>query len=214
MLDHVFCDTETTGLNPDTHEIWEFGGIRRSFEGSPHFDAGKVAGVVPNPEVAGEHLQYSEKEKVLQIVVDMSLADPFALKVGNFYERSQQYRARRSFIGDSERYALDTIDAAIEIEEFTHGATLLGLNIAFDFERLGRLMRNNGVCPSFHYHPVDISASAAAFLAASRGTALHTSHTNIGLSEALNVPVPEGMEKHSALGDARWAMAIWDAMKS
>ena len=63
MSDIVFVDTETTGLDPDKHEIWE------------------VALIVHEGPMLGW------REHVHQLEVDLGRADPFALKIGHFHER-------------------------------------------------------------------------------------------------------------------------------
>jgi hypothetical protein len=60
MTPLVFLDTETTGVHP-AREVWEIGMIRRDDEG--------------------------EREIQFFVDVDLSLADPFGLSIGKFYER-------------------------------------------------------------------------------------------------------------------------------
>lgn len=59
-----FVDTETTGLDPDIHEIWE------------------VAAVLYDPE----HDKVLE-ERTWQLPVDLGKADGVALNIGRFHER-------------------------------------------------------------------------------------------------------------------------------
>lgn len=56
----AFVDTETTGLDPDRHEIWEVGLILRDGEGA-------------------------EVEYEWQLPVDLGKADPVALDIGQFW---------------------------------------------------------------------------------------------------------------------------------
>lgn len=53
----AFVDTETTGLDPDFHEIWEVG------------------------------LIVNDEERLWQLPVDLKRADPKALEIGRFHER-------------------------------------------------------------------------------------------------------------------------------
>lgn len=60
--DLVFVDTETTGLDPDFHEIWEVSIGYWQADGSQTF-------------------------KTWQFPIDQTLADPIALNIGHYWER-------------------------------------------------------------------------------------------------------------------------------
>jgi len=98
---------------------------------------------------------------------------------------------------------------------------------------LWKLLRDNGECPCWHYHIIDVEALAAGWVAAAvSGTAndgTRGTHrverpdgtvNNIDgrppwnsndLSLAVGVN-PADFERHTALGDARWAKAIYEAV--
>ena len=185
MTKLAFCDTETTGLDPDLHEIYEVGLIVREENGEEH-----------------EHHWW--------LPVDLGMADARALAVGRFHERypGPKELIRRFEFGD-------------EFSALTRGAHLVGAVISFDEERLRRLLRSNGACPEWHYHLVDVEALAAGSLAGMNselGDLLASSpdmFTPPWDSEALSRAVgvdPDQFDRHTALGDARWAMAIYDAV--
>ena len=46
------------------------------------------------------------------------------------------------------------------VERITRGAHLVGAVPTFDAEVLGARMRANGICPSWHYHLIDVEALA------------------------------------------------------
>ena len=88
-------------------------------------------------------------------------------------------------------------------------------------------MRANGICPSWHYHLIDVEALAVGYLAG-RGwpldhwgdpggeTARMFDPRNLpwksdDLSAALGIRITDD-DRHTALGDARWARAIYDAV--
>lgn len=116
-----FVDTETTGLHPDRHEIWEVGLI--------------------TPDGA-------EHEWLLP-VHHLEDADPFALQIGGFHERypygnvytpapeKLRLTVRRQFARDFAR--------------LTHGCHLAGAVVSFDEERLRRLLLSQGVQPGWHH---------------------------------------------------------------
>lgn len=183
----AFVDTETTGLDPDRHEIWE------------------VALIVP--EADGSWSEHS-----WQLPVDLSRADPIALNIGRFHDRhvpageleSPKYFAR-------------------EFVEWTRGLHLVGAVVSFDAERLWKLLRANGECPMWHYHLVDVEALAAGWVAAQKqpfwgpGCAIgdpvdpQPPWDSNALSRAVGVD-PEDFDRHTALGDARWAKALYEAV--
>jgi DNA polymerase III epsilon subunit-like protein len=208
-----FIDTETTSLRPD-RRAWEIGIIAR--------EPGR--GDV-------EHHWFIDADGI-----DLGNADPMALKIGRFYERHPQYRLdREPELTDVEEEA----DVLRHVEAVTRGAHLVGAVVSFDAEVLGTRMRSLGICPSWHYHLVDIEALAVGWLNGRRsrqneivdGYPLENDGEpapglvrwndpvqgsqppwkSDELSKALGV-VPDENTRHTALGDARWARAIYDAV--
>lgn len=167
MTNLAFVDTETTGLDPDRHEIWEVALILRDTEGV-------------------------EVERQWQLRVDLGLADPFALNIGQFHER----RYENSDLAHPADFALDFAD-------LTWGAHLVGAVPSFDEERLRRFLRRHGACPGWHYHLVDVENLAAGALA------MPPPWDSSELSRVVGID-PDNYEKHTALGDARWARDIYD----
>jgi len=114
-------------------------------------------------------------------------------------------------------------DFAEAFAALTRGAHLVGAVISFDEERLRRLLRANGECPMWHYHLVDVEAMAAGWIGHldSTGDIEHAAwgyvddaeppwdSTNLSLAVGVD---PEQFDRHTALGDARWARAIYDAL--
>ncbi|MGH3304433.1 MAG: hypothetical protein ACRDOK_22680 [Streptosporangiaceae bacterium] len=97
----------------------------------------------------------------------------------------------------------------------TRGAHLAGAVVSFDAEVLGARMRAHGICPSWHYHLIDVEALAVGCLAR-RGAVVSSfglPWKSDDLSAALGVQVSHE-DRHTALGDARWALRIWDAVMS
>lgn len=248
----VFVDCETTGLDPDRHEIWEVACIVRELPD----EEGKADGAL-------------EGEYVWQLPVDVARADVIALNIGRFHERrwgssdvpsieqdvcakgrwediapmlaepdAPNY-SRPKVVNDLDRWA--TLFARL-----TWGAHLVGAVVSFDADRLDRLLRRHGQLGGWHYHLIDVEAYAAGYIAGrARGIALTAlsdpqaarardagvgdvhgigsyagalSGAKIGashpwsseeLSTMLGVD-PNKFDRHSALGDARWAEAMYD----
>lgn len=195
MSDLCFIDTETTSLGSD-RRAWEIGMVLRQ-EGRPDT----------------EHAWFVSAGDL-----DLGYADPTSLKIGRFYERHPE-AANRWVTGlPGCRPEWDVLG---EVEQLTRGAHLVGAVVSFDADVLGQRMRANGICPSWHYHLIDIEALAVGYLSHSAarggdGQELKGSITALpwksdALSRAAGVD-PDDFDRHTALGDARWARAIYDAV--
>ena len=201
MQPTVFLDTETTSLRYD-RRAWEIGLIYRS-------------GSATDPD--------REVRYVIDVEdLDLGNADPASLSIGRFYDRHPQMVDAVIGVDVS-----DEIDALREVDAITRGAVIVGAVPNFDTETLAPRMRAHGLCPSWHYHLVDVEALAAGWLHRYALTlenqagqkiaadALRTVATprwySDALSEALGIRLTEG-ERHTALGDAKWARAIYDAI--
>lgn len=195
-----FIDTETTSLRPD-RRAWDIGIISRE-PGQPD----------------REHYWF-----VAAADLDLGNADPMALKIGRFYERHPEYKPGGDGYGDT----VPEADAMHFVEAVTRGAHLVGAVPNFDAEVLAARMRAHGVCPSWHYHLIDTEALAIGWLQrhaavlenreatieeATRLRALASPPwKSDDLSAALDITVSDE-DRHTALGDARWAMRIYDAV--
>lgn len=194
----VFTDTETTSLRPD-RRAWEIGLIVR--------DPGQA-------DV--KHRWFVNAEDL-----DMGGADAMALKIGRFYSRHPDYS------GASKSDLKPEADALYHVERLTRGAHLIGAVVSFDAEVLGTRMRAHGILPSWHYHLVDVEALAAGWLHRDAAVKENREHSleeaswqrhlasppwnSDELTAALGVSIREE-DRHTALGDARWAAAVYDAV--
>lgn len=187
-----FIDTETTGVHPG-RLAWEIALIRRDDTG--------------------------ERERTIQVTdVDLSNADPFGLNIGGFYERHVDYDGKRE---DDVLYMTEA-DAATFIEDWTRGAHLVGAVPDFDARTLDPMLRRHGLIPAWHYHLVDVEAMAVGWLNARHAASRHGATDprlpiappwkSDTLSMMCGVNPPSEAERHTALGDARWAMRWYDAM--
>lgn len=200
----VFIDTETTSLRPD-RRAWEVGLVERtagSFESPGHKDI--------------EHHWF-----VATSALDLGNADPFALKIGRFYERHPYFTDKPD---KSSRFEASVLR---EVEHITRGAHLVGAVVSFDAEVLAARMRAHGICPSWHYHLIDVEALTVGYLSAmarvhgdlaeyATAEELRKAATlpwkSDELAAAVGVKLPSDDQRHTALGDARWARDIYDAV--
>jgi len=190
-----FVDTETDGVHP-ARKPWEIAIIRRDPDGT-------------------------EATWAAFVEIDLSTADPFGLRVGRFYDRHPLGRwlsATPTAGAGGPRWPLaelgDVVSraaAARTIAQWTHGAHLVGNVPNFDAEVFDGLLRAHGLAPAWHYHLIDCESLAVGYLAA-QGHPAPPPWSSEYLSEAVGVPVAPEEDRHTALGDARWAMAIYDAV--
>lgn len=190
----AFTDVETTGLHPELHEIYEVGLI------------------LPD---GAEHRWW--------LPVDLAQADPFALEIGKFHERhphGYSYRAGED-VPDAafiDHGLMEPAAFALQFSVLTFRKHIAGAVVSFDAERLARLLRSHGRSPDWHYHIIDVEALAVGYITG------HDRRQGVDpwfvteppwnsdeLSEALGIKVPDG-DRHTALGDCRWARAIYETV--
>lgn len=129
---------------------------------------------------------------------------PFLSSLPDEFRRDYLMRYRA---GD----ALTKRQAAKLIEEATIGATVIGAVPSFDTVRLGRLLALCGRNPEpWHYHLCDVENLVVGFLAAKGELITPPWHSN-ELSAAVGVD-PDMFERHTAMGDAEWCQAQYDAV--
>lgn len=188
----AFVDCETTGLDPERHEIWEVAVVTRSWAWSD-----------------GEPWM-TEQAHEWFLPVDLGSADPISLKIGGFH-------ARHPHGYDFEQPEGDYLEVtplrsfARQFADATRGCHLIGAVPSFDERRLGDLLRRNGACPDWHYHLVCVENMAYGFMLGREGRAFPLPWDSSALTAAVGAD-PSQHAKHTAMGDVRWAMDAWDCM--
>jgi DNA polymerase III epsilon subunit-like protein len=95
-------------------------------------------------------------------------------------------------------------------------AELVGVNVQFDAGFLAEFLRRNNQAPSWDYHLTEMCSMARGWLHGGDHlgtiTGDYLSRRSDDLSRLCGVPVPDGDERHTALGDARWVQRWYRAL--
>lgn len=195
----IIIDCETTSLAPDYETgsgiIWELAAIRRD---------------------TGAAFQWRMKP-------DLSVADPAALRVGQFYHRTEDmlpgpiYRACNMAVPLKEWEKgpewSSKAKVAAEAARLLDDAILVAANPAFDAAFIATFLRHYDEAPTWHYRLRDIGSMAYGYLA-NEGMRLPAIDASTDVfAEALGVD-PGKFERHSALGDCRLVGAMLDVIDS
>lgn len=191
----AFVDTETTGLSLDD-DIWEFAAIVREEDGTEH-----------------DHQLFIQHDTVrCWDLPESFLAD---------------HRARFPTSPTTEWHpdVWSREAAAEEIAGLLGAKThIVGAVPNFDTERLALLLRRFGLTPGWHYHLIDVENLAVGYLWGQHGWRPESQQTKRDVRELVSLPWnsndlsslvgvdPEQFDRHTALGDAKWARAIYDAI--
>ncbi|ABS03254.1 exonuclease RNase T and DNA polymerase III [Kineococcus radiotolerans] len=193
----VFFDTETTGLGPG-RQAWEIALVRREPDGT-------------------------ERPLEFFLPIEEVRAEPGALDIGRYYARHphgiaistipaqppfttpKPADAPRPVPQEPGPVVLAVPKAARLLAQWTSGATIVGANPAFDVQILERLVRTDGHAPRWHYRTRDVEAMAVGFIGDEDLGGL------AACAAALDVTIDPDLE-HTAMGDVRTVMAIYDAV--
>ncbi len=137
--------------------------------------------------------------------LDLECAQPAGLAISGFHKRHPQARQRPPHMPRVYRAE----EAARLVDEWTAGATIVGVMPQFDTECLAPMFERHNRTPRWRAEVVDVvPLGIAAVRARGRKPALDTD----ALSRQCRVRPPRGGQRHTALGDARWAMRWYDAL--
>jgi DNA polymerase III epsilon subunit-like protein len=137
--------------------------------------------------------------------IDLASADPVGLKISGFHKRHPQARERPLQFPRVYR----SNQAAALVQRWTAGATIIGVVPRFDTECLAEMFARHGL--DTHWHPdlVDVVGLGAAVV---RVSGREPESDVAGLSKQCGVRPPTAAQRHTALGDARWAMRWYDKL--
>lgn len=199
-----FLDLETTGLDPARHEPWEIGVIVRD----------------DPAEGASGDVEY-----LWRVEPDLTAADPNGLRVGRYYKRTAGMAGPKTpGASAAVNLAADGAEArwsskaavAADLAVLLDGAHIVGAVPSFDAAFLSRWLPRYGQAFTAHYHLIDVEALAVGYLHGTPDERPPFPHERLpwdssALSRAVGVD-PDQFDRHTALGDARWARALWDAV--
>jgi hypothetical protein len=173
----VFLDTETTGLYVDAgHEPYE------------------IAYIIDGKEI------------VHWIKPDLSKADPIALKIGHFYERTADFPYAEGIKNErGQAWSLASYIAPAVARDL-NGRHIVGAVPSFDDVMLKAFLRKNGQAPTWHYHLIDVEALIAGKLG------VEPPWKSDELSLKIGVEPPNDEDRHTAIGDARWVKQMYEAV--
>ena len=203
----AFIDTETTGLDADHHDAWEIAVIHRR---PGHPDA----------------------EYLWQIRVSLAEADPEALDINGYRKRfavpEGELAVRLATDATPADRPVSGRDLMLDLMAILDGSILVGSNPAFDERFLTKLFRQAGATPAWHYRTRDIATMAVGHLYGQAYTLtkqncdaefyaradrlLEDGWKSYELSRLMGIEPPEKDVAHTALGDARWARDVYDAV--
>lgn len=148
-----------------------------------------------------------DTEFVFHARPDLTNADSKGLEINRYHERTSA--------PDWEWH--DPKTTAARLQGLLRGTLLVGSNPSFDAGMIGPFIGrwhpnpNINTRPWYH-HTVDIATFAAGYL---HGKGLDTPalpYRSYEMSRAVGVEPPMGDAAHTALGDARWARDVFDAI--
>lgn len=179
----IFMDTETTGLSLDD-DIWEFAAIRRHPDGSEE----------------RTHLFIEHDQRKCRLLPESFRAD-----------HRERFPSGCSGQVIPQRIAAHVIAEELGQREGEEKPHIVGAVPNFDTERITRLItRYTNATPGWHFHLVDVENLIVGFLA-SGGKILAPPWDSNELSATIGIDAGQ-FQRHSAMGDAEWARAIYDTV--
>lgn len=213
----AFIDTETTSLQVEHGEIWD------------------VAVITREPGTYN-----ADQEWTWTWWPALGHASPDSMRMNRLYERleplgmgrmpvtSKTYPVLSTFPDEDGEIGTQAVTfrrAAWQIVQATHNAVLVGACPWFDTGFLVPWLSRWGFVPSWHYHLRDVETLVAGALTAmerlciqlpgAKRDELRRIASPPGDSTALSLAVgvnPDHFDRHTALGDALWARAMYDAV--
>ena len=157
----------------------------------------------PTWEIAAVRVWPGGHERTLEVLVEhdpgdwpLTLPKAFCDDYRNRYHADDAYPARQAI-----RYLADLIGDGVPI--------VVGSNPSFDMTRLEKLSADvDGEPLAWYYHPLDMPTLAHGWLLG-KGVAPAPPWKSDLLSQMIGVS-PTDFDRHTAMGDVKWCMAMWN----
>jgi len=196
----IFLDTETTGLDRATDEVWDFAAIRRE----------------PNGVT-----------RTWELLVKHDVAKAERLPESFRADHARRYNPHQAVSPATFADVLGAVFAVPDGTSYRDRPHVVGACPDFDLAHLERILRENDRPVPWHHHIMDAETLAVGWLRGRREAKLRFGimdprdddyepfpgppWDSDALSKAVGVD-PGQFERHTALGDVRWAQAIHDVV--
>lgn len=191
MTTLAFIDSETTGLDPRHHEMWELAIVT--------YDSETV--LDPSTEPLETYL--------FQFAPDLEKADLIALNIGRYFERHKKsiYCCRVDFPISGAVQEWSRREVAELLTTDLQGAHLVGAVPDFDARFLSKFLFESGGLPTWHYHLVCVENLAAGYLG------LQPPWKSDDIFDALDISRDHD-RKHTAMGDVEDCIEMYRRVMS
>lgn len=204
----IALDLESTGLDPEMHEWWELAAIVREhpvgeyngtwvWQRRPHLASAQIPALMING-------YYERRATVSFGAVKTMIYPPNAFQGPTRLNGTPEDRTEE--------------DHASLFAHMISGATIVGSNPAFDMGFIAAYLHEYDQAVAVNYHLVDVRALVYGFI---RGRDVHSdTHTAVTWDSstgalAFQIGIDQKPEdKHTALGDARFALDCWDQVNA
>lgn len=191
----AFVDTETTGLDPFTHDAWEIAVILR--------------------------VNDLDTEHVFTVEPDLTHADPKGLEVNRYHERISADGWRWNNPADVAYRLHNLLDGVVMVGSNPDFDAAMIRNLICRHYPYRTAPIN---CTPWYHHTVDIATFAAGYRFGQAASGVYggdftfaTDYPQLpfrsyDMSRAVDVEPPAKDVAHTALGDAAWARDVYDAV--
>lgn len=186
MANIVFVDTETTGLDPHTHELWEIAIVEQ--DGTEHVFTSEPTpqAVQDMPKQASDINQYFERTQAPDWEWDLS---QYVMK-GNPFRDVHDLLDGSIMVGSNPQFDLDFITQWFKYHQANH----------------------NFAAPQPHYRLIDIPTLALGYVlgnGAANATDIAFPFKSTDITDLAGVPFQNPTLRHTALADAHWCRDAW-----